>query len=971
MELSRQDYPAMLENLQPAQAVDVLNDRVKHVGRLNTEIADWLKERRRVEEAYAQGLKRLSRLTPPSESSDLGIFSGPWQRIVGATETLSDSHQTLAQRIEVDVERPLRDFQSSNRELQQLSTIQGNLASMAREIESTQKKSDKLNSQGQKASAQKVANAAQEVDNARSQWDSQAPFVFEKLQQVDESRLNQLRDVLTQFQTHEVDHVERIRQSTENCLNGILSIETADEIKTWALRATRGQPRIERTRSRPSLAGSSAPSTANAPPVPPIPHDSLAPTPSAGNDDGSSRSGSLQEQKTPSRLKGLKRIGTVLSRNKRNSMMPLDRDSQSPERKGKSRSPFSSLGARSRTKEQISSSLAPPQEEPSSESRQSASREGETARAQAETSESTSRGINGTTDEGLGQSAFTDEPGSSSGNRLQEPLQPDNIAQQSEPQKDAEGFTVPSSSSDAITQAQLEAAATGDAPSSQFKVDIRNAPIQEEGGDAALANVANTLRASTFPARKSGTVRGRRDRNTIYVTDPQSLTIPGLSSEPAAQISTSLPSTPRLVPPTESTGGEAAKPATPTQEFEPPPGPPPSFGTPADTAQAFEPPPGPPPSHAAKDSTASAESAPSVAARVMTTPVLANAPLSPPKLGPLAGVLGEDHGASDTQSIRSQRSALSSHSATIKHPELHSPGLNSSVVETVNVWFEQGAVTKAIVIGELALAYNPIDVYAPAQFGSDTIRLENFAILEKVAPNPTFIDQIPDKAGEYSVNLSSITKTAVAFKYQVRLDDAVLGAHAPLLLTPAWKCEATQTSVILSYSLNPAFVSHHNLAPSSGSTSEAEATPAAPQTVQLSNVVMIVHIDPAAKASTCQSKPVGTFSRDRSLIYWRLGDVSLSTAPDAPAQKLLARFMTETEAKPGHVEARWEIGGSGAAAAAGSSGSGLSVTRFEEGVKEEGDPFADEEGAGPSTPRGTWKEVEGVRKLVSGTYQAA
>ena len=172
-----------------------------------------------------------------------------------------------------------------------MSTIQGNLGSMAREIELAQKKSDKLNSQGQKASAQKVANAAQEVDNAKSQWDSQAPFVFEKLQQVDESRLNHLRDVLTQFETHEVDHVERIRQSTENCLNGILSIETADEIKTWALRITRDQPKVERTRSRRSVSGTVAASTSNAPPVPTIPQDSLAPAAST-NDDGSSRSGS-------------------------------------------------------------------------------------------------------------------------------------------------------------------------------------------------------------------------------------------------------------------------------------------------------------------------------------------------------------------------------------------------------------------------------------------------------------------------------------------------------------------------------------------------------------------------------------------------------------------------------------------------------------------------------------------------------
>ncbi|KAL9096389.1 MAG: hypothetical protein Q9165_001386 [Trypethelium subeluteriae] len=889
-----------------------------------------------------------------------------------------------------------------------MSTIQGNLGSIAKELDAAQKKSDKLNSQGQKASAQKVANAAQEADNARLQWDSQAPFVFENLQQVDESRLNHLRDVLTQFQTHEVDHVERIRQSTENCLNGLLSIETADEIKTWSLRTTRGQPRIERTRSRPSTTGSVVPSASTAPPVPPIPQDTLAPTASTGNDDGSSRSGSsrlrrlqygktkanigeVQEQKTPSRLKGLRRFGTVLNRSKRNSMMPLGHESQSPERKEKSRSPFSSLGGRNRSKQQTSSSLAPTQEEPASNHAQSSLREEETLPPQSEDVETITAGINGTAGESQGQSSFNDGAGASAADQLQEPLQPSNKAQENEPLKDAEGFTVPPATFDAISQAQQEAAASDEAPASQFKVDIRNAPIQEEGGDAALANVANTLRASTFPIRKPGTVRGRRDRsdvrNTMFIPDSQPLAIPGLGGETPAQTSTSLPSTPRLVPPTENVTAEAAKPASPSQEFEPPPGPPPAFGTPADTAeafgpstdsakslgtpadtaQAFEPPPGPPPSHDPKDSTASLESAPSVAARAMTAPMLGGtAPLSPPKLGYRTGMLGDDHAASDTQSIRSQRSALSSRSSTVKHPELLSPGLNSSIVETVNVWLENSSITKAVVIGELALAYNPTDLSAPAQFGSESIRLENFPVLEKVAPNPTFIEQIPDKPGEYTVNLSSITKTSVAFKYQVHLDDTDPGTHAPLLLTPAWKCEAAQTSVILSYSLNPAFLAHaSDSEPETGANAETK-----PKMVFLSNVVMIIHLEPhgGTKPTSCQSKPVGTFSRDKSLIYWRLGDVTL--ASDAAPQKLLARFaMDGVEGKPGHVEARWEIAGGAASAV----GSGLSVTRFEQGglVKEE-DPFADEEGAaaGPATPRGSWREVEGARKLMSGTYQA-
>lgn len=122
-----------------------------------------------------------------------------------------------------------------------MSTISGNLQAMAKEIDAAKKKSEKLRDKGAKAQASKVASAVAEVENATLQWESQAPYVFEKLQAVDESRLNHLRDVLTQFQTHEVDQVERNRISAEETLNVVLNIETADEIQTFVLKTQRGE----------------------------------------------------------------------------------------------------------------------------------------------------------------------------------------------------------------------------------------------------------------------------------------------------------------------------------------------------------------------------------------------------------------------------------------------------------------------------------------------------------------------------------------------------------------------------------------------------------------------------------------------------------------------------------------------------------------------------------------------------------
>jgi hypothetical protein len=221
---------------------------------------------------------------PPLTSSS--IFSTPWQKIVSSTETLAQSHHVLAQNIGQDVETPLRDFANSNREMQAMATITGNLQAIGRDVDAAQKKADKLKEKGGKAAAGKVANAASDVENAQGQWDSQAPYVFERLQAVDEARIDHLRNVLTQYQTHVIESTSTISTSAEECLNALLNVQTADEIKTFALKTTRTLPtttsattaakrRMSRADTLPSSAGdpsaSLSPTTSVAAPVPPVP----------------------------------------------------------------------------------------------------------------------------------------------------------------------------------------------------------------------------------------------------------------------------------------------------------------------------------------------------------------------------------------------------------------------------------------------------------------------------------------------------------------------------------------------------------------------------------------------------------------------------------------------------------------------------------------------------------------------------
>ncbi|KAL9599215.1 MAG: hypothetical protein Q9219_003996 [cf. Caloplaca sp. 3 TL-2023] len=861
MELSRQEYPALLQTLQPSQAVAVLDDRVKLIGKVNLDIAEWLSERRRIEEAYVQGLKKLGARHPNTASVELGIFQTPWQSIISSTESLANSHSQLAQRMEADVERPLRTYQRESREMQAMSTIQGNLAAVAKELDAAQRRVEKI--KAGKSTASKIAEATSSAEAIDREWQSQAPYVFEQLQALDENRVNHLRDVLTQLQTHEADQVERSRVSAESCLNVLLNVDTKEEISTFVARTSAGAPPTMQptTRSR-TVSG-----------------NMLSTTPSRAQDDraseisatseGGLRPGSTSGPPPPTPESkprfGLRRLGTVMTRRKEGKK--LSERPPSPEKRSRPNLNPLRRGTSSRNMQTIPS----PDEEAMPIPKSAPQREPTTPPPNPSQNSAvppspqqwrTNGGVNGDAIQPVisRSSHLSSTNGIQTAAALAEeepPVPPLPATEIGQTQRDGDGFNVAPPTIDEISRAEREAAASEpDQP--QFRLDIRSEPIHEEDHDAesALSSTANALRAHAqqIPTpRKPTTNRGRRDvRNTVFVPSPQPPDFPGAGESP-------------IPPPSTFSAGKASS-------------------------------------------------------------LSSDAPQG-----------------SDAHSIRSAHSMSSLVQTAAKHPEMTEPGLNASVVESVSAWFSSGQVTKAVVIGELALVYNASETNPAASI--ENIRLENFPVLEKVAPNPSFVTQTPSRSGEYSVNLAQMFRTAVAFKYQVHLEESNLAAHAPIVITPSWRIEPKQVSVIVSYAFNPAFVSP------------------ASRSVTMKNVVVMVNLD-STKAQTCQSKPVGNFSKEKSLIYWKLGDITLDGYAETP-QKLLARFGTETEGKPGSVEARWEISGEAAAGL----GSGLGLSR-PGSLKEEGssDPFADESVA--ASPSGAWKEVKVHRKLVSGKYVA-
>jgi hypothetical protein len=223
-------------------------------------------------------------------------------------------------------------------------------------------------------------------------------------------------------------------------------------------------------------------------------------------------------------------------------------------------------------------------------------------------------------------------------------------------------------------------------------------------------------------------------------------------------------------------------------------------------------------------------------------------------------------------------------------------GLRANMVETISTITRNGEVQRLQINGEIHLSLRGI---SSAQ-GPIHIRLSEFERLEKIAPNPAYLAQVPEKPGEYFLNaevLASATASAspkgvLLFRYQVHIPPGQERASLPLILEPAFRCADGETRMILNYKSNETLGAN-----------------------QLSNVTLAATFGPGPAVSNVQAKPAGgVWSPNSRRMTWSLGEAGREG-------KVIAKFINEpgTTLDPLGVQASWAIEGQL------SSGIGLSV----------------------------------------------
>ncbi|KAF9187952.1 hypothetical protein BGZ50_001683, partial [Haplosporangium sp. Z 11] len=238
-----------------------------------------------------------------------------------------------------------------------------------------------------------------------------------------------------------------------------------------------------------------------------------------------------------------------------------------------------------------------------------------------------------------------------------------------------------------------------------------------------------------------------------------------------------------------------------------------------------------------------------------------------------------------------------------------------SVIEKVHAHTQGGEISKMMVTGEVVLHLENTETTADPQHQPDrkaVLRLDHLESLEKHIPNPGYLTAKDGAEGTYWIDLEALSHAVnqmqqsgqanqgqgvVVLKYQVRTaNEEARQTMIPLLIHPAWKCEAHQTSLLINYKAN----AQCKLSQQHSSGAEDDATSATSTGLQLNEVSFLVPV--SGEVTNVQSRPTGIWNSESNKMFWDVDNVTMSSTAPEP-HKLLARFELNPTGGPSQPSA--------------------------------------------------------------------
>lgn len=227
---------AILSNYRPADASGVLRNRLSNAEKLNTEIVEWFQDRARIEEHYAGELQKLANRAGVPEQLAASQLEPTWASIVKSTRDSAEASMGFANKIHKEVQRPLRQFHKSAEWLD-TRMLEDELEKLGNAYKSHDETVEKLR---RKSPSRQTEVAQQSLGQIRVQWESQAPYIVDQVEAIDERRLGQIKTALTTFGTVQSDCANKGVAASEAVLSSVLAYDPSQDVAAFAAKLTAG-----------------------------------------------------------------------------------------------------------------------------------------------------------------------------------------------------------------------------------------------------------------------------------------------------------------------------------------------------------------------------------------------------------------------------------------------------------------------------------------------------------------------------------------------------------------------------------------------------------------------------------------------------------------------------------------------------------------------------------------------------------
>ncbi|CED85589.1 Predicted proline-serine-threonine phosphatase-interacting protein (PSTPIP) [Phaffia rhodozyma] len=843
---SRAYEEAFINASPPRSAHSTLQSRIQLASKQNEQMADIFRERAAIETQYIASLQKFQTKRGGGggiNRDGLGGFAGVWEKVWGEVQETMVTHTKIERVMRDEVETALRAMSSRGPWAKQ-STFDSNIDKTLKYLESCQARLTKAQKKAESSRKEKtmaeLADAQSSLADAQQGWFIEAPQVLALYQEIDESRLERLKEIFAKWQTTQGDISRENLESCERRLNGIFGWDIASDLQEFLLKKGMGSgdivggSRMDVERAR-QVSGVSVASRAQT-----VRRQSSAAsysqftqnTNGANNEFGENGSihsnGGTGAGGLGSTLKPLK---SVFGRKNRASSLAGSPSTNQRARSGsvtgsghgeQGGNGFSTLSDAGGEEDDVSPLPT---------------RSGSNFVTTGSKDATNNNGSSNVPATGLGISS------------------PSTTV-------DAEGFSIPppdhnkkpwEMGTQLEDDHELSSAISSD--SGPLKMAIAPTPIKEteEERQAALFAMKTALQSPAMapPPQRRGTIaRGRRDvRNTTFGMVPDDVPL----AQALGQIS-------RI---NTNVGGSGTTPS-------------PSQVTNSGGLEGS-----------------------SVASPFFT---------SPPAMSPFPSSTGSGDGSPATAPTTSIALGSSNPFAAGQASGLSS-GFRASISETCNVVSRSGSVIKAMVTGQVACTFAGISTDEIASNGSTILlRLDQFEQLEKVAPNPQFIRSLgPNQPGEYSADVNALVQASktspgrpiVLFKYQLHIAEGKAERVVPLSIVPQWKCEDSETKLLINYNLNSNSTMFAGLASEPSPFDE-------PSTTTIDQVSFTVPIN-SSSVSNLQSKPLqASWHPELNQVIVPGEEVSVSQ----PSNKVVARMGVDNKSSVQPIQVKWIARGS-------------------------------------------------------------